>query len=136
VRPTLAAVLAINLGWLLVHLARSVRRDSTIWAAMVVLAVAWRLVGRARLMIRHDGSEFVPSLRRARCAGCRDQLLVGLLAGQTPADWEKRTDALAHAFRALSCRVRVHRPGEVWLDLAYADPRAARVPALPIGQHP
>jgi S-DNA-T family DNA segregation ATPase FtsK/SpoIIIE len=55
------------------------------------------------------GTEYVPRLRRVVCTTCVDSALVGLLAGQAPADYEDQVEELAHTFRALSCRVRVDR---------------------------
>jgi len=76
------------------------------------------------------GTEYVPRLRRVVCTGCVDSALVGLLAGQAPADFEGQVEELAHTFRALSCRVRVDRPGRVWLDFTHTDPLTEPIPAL------
>src|SRR5450759_2677582 len=82
------------------------------------------------------GTEYVPRLRRVVCTTCVDSALVGLLAGQAPADYEDQVEELAHTFRALSCRVRVDRPGRVWLDFAHTDPLAQPIPALSIPDVP
>src|SRR5690606_27662873 len=53
-------------------------------------------------------------------------------------DWERRSDALAHAFGARSCLVTtlVGRPGYLELTIGRQDPLAAVVPALPIPDEP
>jgi DNA segregation ATPase FtsK/SpoIIIE, S-DNA-T family len=82
------------------------------------------------------GTEYVPRLRRVVCTACVDSALVGLLAGQAPDDYEDQVEELAHTFRALSCRVRVDRPGRVWLDFTHTDPLTAPIPALPVPEVP
>ncbi len=79
-----------------------------------------------------DGWEWLPALRRVRSTRYGDAVLVGLLSGQSPEDFERAAEALAHTFGATSCRVRVHRPGRVWLHFTRRDPLAATVPALPV----
>jgi DNA segregation ATPase FtsK/SpoIIIE, S-DNA-T family len=82
------------------------------------------------------GTEYVPRLRRVVCTGCVDSTLVGLLAGQAPTDYEDQVEELAHTFRALSCRVRVDRPGRVWLDFTRTDPLTIPTPALSVPDVP
>jgi S-DNA-T family DNA segregation ATPase FtsK/SpoIIIE len=55
-----------------------------------------------------------------------------MLPGQTPADWENQVEGLAHALRARDGRIRVVGPGRVVIELAYRDPLANVVPALPV----
>ncbi|GAB7193402.1 FtsK/SpoIIIE domain-containing protein [Kineococcus sp. NUM-3379] len=90
----------------------------------------------AGLSLDYDGHEYLPRLRKVQCAPCRDSLLVQLLAGQSPADYESRADALAHTLGASSCRVRVDRPGWVWLDVTHADPLCTPVAALLVAEVP
>jgi DNA segregation ATPase FtsK/SpoIIIE, S-DNA-T family len=78
------------------------------------------------------GREWLPELRRVRSTRWGDAVLVGLLSGQSPADFERAAEALAHTFGAASCRVRVAQPGRVWLQFTRRDPLAAVVPALPV----
>jgi DNA segregation ATPase FtsK/SpoIIIE, S-DNA-T family len=78
------------------------------------------------------GREWLPELRRVRSTRCGDAVLVGLLSGQSPADYERAVEALAHTFGAASCRVRVARPGRIWLHFTRRDPLAAVVDALPV----
>lgn len=78
------------------------------------------------------GREYVPSLRRVACTAWLDRVLVKMLPGQAPTDWERRADQVAHGFAAPSCRVRTARPGWIWLEFPRRDPLAGRVDAPPI----
>jgi S-DNA-T family DNA segregation ATPase FtsK/SpoIIIE len=57
-----------------------------------------------------------------------------MVVGQQPSDWERRSDALAHAFGARSCQVTAlaGRPGYLELTVGRHDPLAQVVPALPV----
>jgi S-DNA-T family DNA segregation ATPase FtsK/SpoIIIE len=60
-------------------------------------------------------------------------VVVRIVAGQQPADWARRADALTHAFAARSCQVReTGRPGYLELRIGRRDPLAAIVPAAEI----
>jgi DNA segregation ATPase FtsK/SpoIIIE, S-DNA-T family len=136
------AVLALGvavglLGW------RLTRPDSFRSHGRPVLWGGWRRLTRygprwRHLMSRHglvlcDGRlEVWPRLVRVRSTGWRDSLLVALRHGQGPAHVEAVTEALAHACRARDARVRLDRPGRVWIDLLVRDPLAAVMPALPV----
>ena len=74
----------------------------------------------------------VPNLGRIDVGPYLDRLHVRLLTGQTPEDWEAQVDGIAHALGARDGRIRVPRPGRVVLELCYADPLTATIPALPI----
>ncbi|WP_418153162.1 FtsK/SpoIIIE domain-containing protein [Actinoalloteichus caeruleus] len=103
------------------------------WRRATVYAPAWHRVMRfADLGRRVDRKTYLPRLLRVRSHGWRDRLTVALLAGQTPAEFEARSDALAHSFGARSCRVRVLRPRRIMLDLVHADPLAAPVAPPPL----
>jgi DNA segregation ATPase FtsK/SpoIIIE, S-DNA-T family len=56
---------------------------------------------------------------------------VGLVTGQSPADFAGRAGNLAHAFGAELCRVRDGGPGTVVLEFVRADTLAAPISALP-----
>ncbi len=85
---------------------------------------------------RVDGQGLVPKLRRVRCDATADRLLVRMLPGQSPEDYERAAEALAHASRTRDCRVRVHKPGWIWLELSRLDTLAIPVPALPVPERP
>lgn len=79
-----------------------------------------------------ERERYSPKIRKIRSDRHGDHLLVRLLSGQEPADFENRAEALANTFGALSCRVRVDRPGRIWLDFMRHDPLAPVVPALDV----
>jgi len=74
--------------------------------------------------------EYLPELRRVVSTPCVDRVLVELLSGQAPEDFEARTSQLAHTFEALRCRVEVDRPGRLWLEFTHRDPLEAPIAAL------
>ena len=55
-----------------------------------------------------------------------------LLLGQCTEDFERAAPSLAHSFGALSCRVREHGPGQVWLEFMTTDRLVETVPALQV----
>ena len=138
----LAAAVAVALGgWALVHrssFGRLVARPARgRWRGWWVYRRHWQPVMAAHgLTLGYGDAQYAPRVRAVRWLPCVDAVLVQLVSGQSPADYERAAAALAHAFRALSCRVRVDRPGRVWLDFTYADPLRATVPALPVTDVP
>jgi S-DNA-T family DNA segregation ATPase FtsK/SpoIIIE len=106
------------------------------WRRAVVYALRWRRVmlfseltnctGHGRHRVHY------PKVRRVRADGWRDRVSVKLLYGQCADTYATRADELAHSFGARACRVRVHQPRRIWLDLVHADPLAqpVGVPAL------
>jgi S-DNA-T family DNA segregation ATPase FtsK/SpoIIIE len=130
----LLAVLAL-VGWRLAHAASFARllRDPVLarWRGWWRYRRHWQPVMAVNgLTATHRGEEYVP--RRITTTDFVDSLLVDLLTGQDPSDYVGRADALAHTFGVLAVRVRVDRPGRVWLDLTTAEPLAATVRALPV----
>jgi DNA segregation ATPase FtsK/SpoIIIE, S-DNA-T family len=77
-----------------------------------------------------DDDVVVPGLRLARLGRSADVLTVRLNPGQAPADWQKQSEALAHAFGALAVMVRCPKPGWVRLTVTHHD-RLARGWRLP-----
>lgn len=74
--------------------------------------------------------EYLPQIRRVASTACEDRLLVELLSGQAPEEFEARTSQLAHTFEALRCRVVVDRPGRIWLEFTHRDPLRDVVEAI------
>ncbi len=73
-------------------------------------------------------AETFPRIRSIRSDRWGDRLRIELLYGQTPDQWAEQADALRHAFRARSCRIRSDRVGFIWVDFARKDPLAVPVP--------
>jgi S-DNA-T family DNA segregation ATPase FtsK/SpoIIIE len=105
------------------------------WRSAWTYGVRWRasmiFVGLAGSL---DGHEWVPRVVRVRAGRFVDRVTVRFVVGQQPDDWDRRSDALAHAFGARSCQVTMlaGRPGFVELAIGRADPLAQVVPALPV----
>ena len=86
----------------------------------------------AGLAPNYRGRVLVPVLGRVRALGPVDLVTVGLVTGQSPANFADRAENLAHAFGAELCRVRDLAPGMVLLELVRADTLADPIPALPV----
>ena len=70
----------------------------------------------------------VPKLHRVRVGYASDAVTVRMLYGQSVEDWQRVSDALAHAFGAMSVRVRQLKPGWAAIDVHHADALASVVP--------
>lgn len=70
----------------------------------------------------------VPKLHRVRVGYVSDAVTVRMLYGQSHEDWQRVSDALAHAFGAMSVRVRQLKPGWAVIDVHHTDALAAIVP--------
>ncbi|WP_158009916.1 FtsK/SpoIIIE domain-containing protein [Carbonactinospora thermoautotrophica] len=135
-----AAALAVGLpalAWFLLARDAFCRRVGSAFLGVVrrwlVYAPRWdRLMSRHGLVTWGDGETERPKLRRVHCTGTVDRLLVAIPEGMAPAHFEEAADALAHATKAQDCRVRVHRPGEVRVELLRRDPLRQVVPPLPV----
>ena len=97
------------------------------------------------LAARLDGEEYLPRIRRVVSSPFVDRVLVRTLPGQAPEDYDRQTAQLAHTFEATRCRIRLDRPGRVWLDFSHGDPLRDVLPpvdpqeppdftALPLGR--
>ena len=75
-----------------------------------------------------NGHVSVPKLHRVRVGYVSDAVTVRLLYGQSIEDWQRVSDALAHAFGAMSVRVRQLKPGWAVIDVHHADALASVVP--------
>jgi len=91
-----------------------------------------------------DDDVLVPLLRRVYVGYDRDELVVRMLPGQSTTDWQKQSEAFAHAFGSRAVRVRGLKPGWVCIEVAHTDalatPVTMRVPvenvaldAVPVG---
>ncbi|GLV09202.1 MULTISPECIES: FtsK/SpoIIIE domain-containing protein [Mycobacterium] len=73
----------------------------------------------------------VPALRSVRIGHHADVLIVRVVAGQSIADWQKRGDALAAAWRAERLTIRATTPGELRIIISRGDALAQPI-ALPM----
>jgi S-DNA-T family DNA segregation ATPase FtsK/SpoIIIE len=83
-----------------------------------------------------DGRVAVPRLVKVVSAHGSDQLVLGLVAGQTPDDVDAAASQLAHAYRARHCRVRTLGPGTVQINLQFIDVLEGIVEPAPLMAHP
>jgi S-DNA-T family DNA segregation ATPase FtsK/SpoIIIE len=104
-----------------------------VWRSLWAYGVRWRTAMMlSGLGGRFEGHEYLPRVVRVRAGRHVDRVTVRMVIGQHPADWARRSDALAHAFGARTCRALAGRPGYIELQVGRADPLAEVVPALPI----
>jgi S-DNA-T family DNA segregation ATPase FtsK/SpoIIIE len=73
----------------------------------------------------------VPALRSVQIGSHTDVLLVRVVAGQSIADWQKRGDALAAAWRGERLTIRATAPGELRIVIGRGDVLAQPI-ALPM----
>jgi S-DNA-T family DNA segregation ATPase FtsK/SpoIIIE len=105
-----------------------------LWRSAWTYGVRWRAsIIFAGLGGRLDGDEWLPRVARVRGGRWADRVTVRMVVGQDPVAWERRSDALAHAFGARSCLVArvAGRPGYLDLTLGRQDRLADIVPAQP-----
>ena len=84
----------------------------------------------------YRGRTILPVLGKVTATRYVDRVQVRLVSGQSAADFAKKADNLAHAYRALLCRVRTAKSGAVVLEFVRRDALAAVIPAQPIPDRP
>jgi DNA segregation ATPase FtsK/SpoIIIE, S-DNA-T family len=96
------------------------------WAAVMTIG---------HLAPMYQGRVLLPVLGKVAATPYTDRVVVGLVSGQSAADFAARADNLAHGFGAILCRIRSAQPGFLILELVRRDALAAIIPALPIPHH-
>lgn len=103
------------------------------WRWLAVYRRFWQpVMTMTGLLSRRGEREYLPKIRKVVCTAWADRVLVEMLRGQAPAHWEDQAAALAHGFSSSSCRVRMDRPGRVWLEFPRCDSLADPLPAMPV----
>jgi len=105
------------------------------WRSAWTYGLRWRAsMIFAGLGGRLDGDEWLPRVVRVRAGRYADRITVRMVVGQEPADWERRSNALAHALGARSCLVAPFpgRPGYLHLTLGRQDRLVDVVDPLPM----
>jgi DNA segregation ATPase FtsK/SpoIIIE, S-DNA-T family len=104
---------------------------------------AWRYRRRwgAVMMIAglapgYQGRLVLPVLGKVSSTRYVDRVRVRLVSGQSPGDFARRAENLAHGFGAMLCRVRTSRSGALVLEFVRRDALAAVVPAAPMLARP
>ncbi|NYI97373.1 S-DNA-T family DNA segregation ATPase FtsK/SpoIIIE [Streptomonospora nanhaiensis] len=80
--------------------------------------------------------QYLPQIRGVTCSAWADRVRVRIVAGTSPADFQKRVTELAHGFGAPSCRVEVRGPRDLVLEFPRYDTLADPIDALPIPNEP
>ena len=107
------------------------RRVVSRWRGAVIYRRRWQpAMVTCGLAVQAEDREYLPKICRVVSDEFTDRLLVHLLSGQCPDDFEAQASQLAHTFGALRMRARVERPGQVWLQFTQRDPLTATIPAL------
>ena len=73
------------------------------------------------LTAKLDDQTLVPALRSVTIGSTTDVVEVGILTGQSVADWQNRSAALAETFRARRVTVRSLRPGVITITVHHGD---------------
>ena len=83
---------------------------------------SWEDVGTLHGLTARLGDRIlVPTLRSVTIGATSDVLTVGIVTGQCVADWQKRSDALAEAWRAQRVTIRSTMPGELRITVHHSD---------------
>jgi S-DNA-T family DNA segregation ATPase FtsK/SpoIIIE len=80
----------------------------------------------------YRGRFILPVLGKVSSTRYVDRVQVRLVSGQSPGDFAKRAENLAHGFGAMLCRVRTARSGALVLEFVRRDALAAITPAAPM----
>ncbi|WP_239676160.1 FtsK/SpoIIIE domain-containing protein [Natronosporangium hydrolyticum] len=97
----------------------------------------WSAMSTAGLVVRFNGRELLPEVKKVAARRGLDVLLVRMVTGQIPEDFAKVSERFAHTFGVVGVRVRPHRkPGLVYLTMVRRDPLAGVVPVLPVASTP
>jgi S-DNA-T family DNA segregation ATPase FtsK/SpoIIIE len=104
-----------------------------LWRSAWAYGARWRTAMMlSGLGGRFENDEYLPRVVRVRAGRWADRVVVRIVAGQQPADWARRADALAHAFGARTCQVReTGRPGYLELRVGRRDPSPRSCPPCP-----
>jgi S-DNA-T family DNA segregation ATPase FtsK/SpoIIIE len=125
----LTAVWLLWPGWFAGHITVPLRDRRRRWFYWRRWRAAMTLAGLAPA---YRGQDILPVLAAVHMSGAVDLVTVGLVTGQSPADYADRTENLAHAFGVQLCRVRHASPGLVVLEMVRADTLAYPIPTLPV----
>ncbi|WP_231513385.1 FtsK/SpoIIIE domain-containing protein [Mycobacterium paragordonae] len=98
------------------------------WRTWWIYRRRWEIVcGLHGLTASTNGRKFVPSLLSVTIGATCDVAVVQILVGQSVADWQNKTLALAETFHADRVTIRSRRPGEVNIVVYHGDALARTV---------
>jgi S-DNA-T family DNA segregation ATPase FtsK/SpoIIIE len=112
--------------------------DTVVWFPLLALWRGWWIYKRhwhatmavTGLAVVYQDSEYVPAVVRVSCGPHVDKVIVDMVSGQAPEQWQRVSSALAHTFGAITLRVRVVRPRRIMLECTRSDSLAE--PVAPI----
>jgi DNA segregation ATPase FtsK/SpoIIIE, S-DNA-T family len=98
------------------------QRMRTQWRTWWVYRRGWIAICTLHgLTAKLDDRVLVPALCSVTIGTTSDVVVVRILAGQSAADWQNRSQSLAEALRALRVTVRSVRPGEINITAHHRD---------------
>jgi len=103
--------------------------DAVVWFPLLALWRGWWVYKRhwhatmavTGLAVVYQDSEYVPAIVRVSCGPHLDKVVVDMVSGQAPEQWQRVSSALAHTFGAITLRVRVVRPRRIMLECTRSD---------------
>lgn len=131
------ALSALLVAWRLVHRGSF---DKVVWFPLLALWRGWRIYKRhwhatmavTGLAVFYQDSEYVPAIVRVSCGRHVDRVVVDMVSGQAPEQWQRVSSALAHTFGAITLRVRVVQPRRIMLECTRSDSLTEPVAPLPV----
>jgi S-DNA-T family DNA segregation ATPase FtsK/SpoIIIE len=106
-------------------------RVRTQWRAWCVYRNRWTAICTlCGLTAKLDEHTLVPAVRSVTIGATSDVVMVRLLTGQSVADWQNRSEALAEAVRARRVTIRSIRPGTISITAHHGDSLAAPIRLL------
>jgi S-DNA-T family DNA segregation ATPase FtsK/SpoIIIE len=104
------------------------RRMRTRWRSWWVYRSRWTAICTLHgLTAKLDERTLVPALRSVSVATTSDVVVVRILTGQSVADWQNRSAALAEALRARRVTIRSMRPGAIRITAHHGDALATPI---------
>lgn len=105
------------------------RRARTRFLAWYRYKRRWtRLLGTCGLRVTYDINDTaIPRLVDIQIGHATDRVTLRMLPGQCPADYDNRTDHLAHAFGVLDCHASIVGPALVELAFRHTDALAEAI---------
>ena len=111
VLTVVSVVATVLLGWRRIHgssfTALVACRVRGMWRAATVYRYRWQpAMVTTALVVRVEGTEYLPKVVSVLSTGCVDVVRVRMLPGQTLSDWAANAPRLAQTFGVVDCRVR------------------------------
>jgi S-DNA-T family DNA segregation ATPase FtsK/SpoIIIE len=101
----------------------------TQWRTWWVYRNCWTAIcALCGLTAKLDEHTLVPAVRSVTIGATSDVVVVRLLTGQSVADWQNRSEALAEAVRARRVTIRSIHPGTISITAHHGDPLAGPIP--------